>query len=68
MTDRFSNFLEEFIHVLNVVSSNNFDIHFEFNIFVVPSDDFGICGYVRVSYCVKEETIKRIDEIIESIG
>ena len=27
-------------------------------IFVVPADPFGCPGYVRVSYCVKPETIK----------
>ncbi len=26
---------------------------------LVPSDDFGTPGYVRISYCVKTETIKR---------
>lgn len=26
---------------------------------LVPSDDFGISGYVRIAYCVTEETIKR---------
>ncbi|MBQ7374844.1 MAG: pyridoxal phosphate-dependent aminotransferase [Clostridia bacterium] len=29
------------------------------DILIVPSDDFGIPGYVRLSYCVKTETIER---------
>ena len=30
----------------------------DYNLLLVPSTSFGIKGYVRVSYCVKEETIK----------
>lgn len=30
----------------------------EFNLLVVPGDDFGCPGYVRVSYCVSEQTVK----------
>ena len=29
------------------------------DVLIVPSDDFGIPGYVRLSYCVKTETIER---------
>lgn len=29
------------------------------DILIVPSDDFGIPGYVRLSYCVKTETVER---------
>ncbi len=29
------------------------------DILIVPSDDFGVPGYVRLSYCVKTETIER---------
>jgi aspartate aminotransferase len=25
---------------------------------LVPSDSFGVCGYVRISYCVAYDTIK----------
>ena len=30
----------------------------EYNIIVVPSDNFGVKGYVRLAYCVSEKTIK----------
>ncbi len=30
----------------------------EFNLLVVPGDDFGCPGYIRVSYCVSYETVK----------
>ena len=30
-----------------------------FEILVVPSDDFGMPGFVRISYCVDTETVKR---------
>ena len=30
----------------------------KYNLFVVPSDQFGSKGYVRVSYCVSNKTIK----------
>ena len=30
----------------------------EFNIIAVPSDNFGVKGYVRLAYCVSEKTIK----------
>lgn len=38
-------------------------IHFceiakKFNLFLVPSDSFGMPGFVRISYCVSYETIK----------
>ena len=39
----------------------------KYNIFVVPSDDFGVTGYVRVSYCVKEGTIKNSYEAFKSL-
>lgn len=29
----------------------------EFNLMLVPSDSFGVKGYVRIAYCVKEKTI-----------
>ena len=29
----------------------------KYNIIIVPSDDFGIEGYVRIAYCVSKETI-----------
>ena len=29
----------------------------EYDILVVPSDDFGVKGYVRIAYCVSKETI-----------
>lgn len=31
----------------------------ELNLLVVPSDDFGYPGYVRISYCVDQDMIKR---------
>ena len=31
----------------------------KFNLLVVPADDFGCTGYVRVSYCVDPEMLKR---------
>lgn len=31
----------------------------KFNLLIVPSDDFGCTGYVRVSYCVDPEMLKR---------
>lgn len=31
----------------------------QYEILVVPSDDFGITGYVRISYCVDPTTIER---------
>ena len=31
----------------------------EQNLLLVAADDFGCPGYVRVSYCVEEEMIKR---------
>ena len=31
----------------------------EFEILLVPSDSFGVTGYVRISYCVDTEMIKR---------
>lgn len=31
----------------------------KFNLLIVPSDDFGCPGYVRVSYCVDPEMLKR---------
>lgn len=31
----------------------------EYDLLLVPSDDFGSPGYVRISYCVDEEMIKR---------
>ena len=29
----------------------------KYDILVVPSDDFGVKGYVRIAYCVSKETI-----------
>ena len=29
----------------------------QYDILVVPSDDFGVKGYVRIAYCVSKETI-----------
>ncbi|MNI89733.1 Aspartate aminotransferase [compost metagenome] len=31
----------------------------ELGLLFVPSDDFGCTGYVRISYCVPEERIRR---------
>lgn len=31
----------------------------KFNLLIVPGDDFGCSGYVRISYCVDPEMIKR---------
>ncbi len=31
----------------------------KFELMLVPSDDFGISGWVRIAYCVKEDTIVR---------
>ena len=44
------------------------DVAQKYNIFVVPSDDFGVNGYVRVSYCVKEDTIKNSYEAFKSLN
>ena len=37
------------------------------DILLVPSDDFGIPGYVRLSYCVKTETIERALPIFKKL-
>ena len=37
------------------------------DILIVPSDDFGIPGYVRLSYCVKTETIERALPIFKKL-
>ncbi|MGM9858309.1 MAG: pyridoxal phosphate-dependent aminotransferase [Bacilli bacterium] len=34
----------------------------EFNLFMVPSDSFGMEGYVRISYCVSSEMIASSEE------
>ena len=31
----------------------------KYELLLVPSDDFGVEGYVRISYCVSAEQIKR---------
>jgi aspartate aminotransferase len=31
----------------------------QFELLLVPSDDFGCPGYVRIAYCVETETIRR---------
>ena len=31
----------------------------KYDILVVPSDDFGVTGYVRIAYCVAYDTIVR---------
>ena len=31
----------------------------KYELLLVPSDDFGVKGYVRLAYCVSEETIRR---------
>lgn len=31
----------------------------KYELLLVPSDSFGVTGYVRISYCVKKETIER---------
>ena len=36
-----------------------FTLYKEFNLLLVPSDDFGCPGYVRVAYCVDADMIKR---------
>lgn len=30
----------------------------KYELLLVPSDDFGVKGYVRISYCVSPETVK----------
>ena len=30
----------------------------KYRLFLVPSDDFGVKGYVRIAYCVSEDTIR----------
>lgn len=39
----------------------------KFNLLVVPADDFGCPGYVRISYCVDPEMIKRSFEAFEKL-
>ena len=39
----------------------------EYGLFLVPSESFGIKGYVRVSYCVKESTIKNSKKAFEAL-
>lgn len=39
----------------------------EYGLFLVPSESFGIKGYVRVSYCVKESTIKNSRKAFEAL-
>ena len=39
----------------------------EFNLFMVPSDSFGLKGYVRISYCVSSETIKNSEEAFKKL-
>ncbi len=31
----------------------------KYNILIVPCEDFGVKGYVRIAYCVKKETIEK---------
>ncbi|WP_123053356.1 pyridoxal phosphate-dependent aminotransferase [Clostridium sp. JN-1] len=37
------------------------------NLLIVPSDDFGCPGYVRVSYCVDTEMIKRSFDVFQKL-
>ena len=39
----------------------------KFNLLIVPADDFGCPGYVRISYCVDPEMIKRSLEAFKQL-
>ena len=40
----------------------------KFNLLLVPGDDFGCCGYVRIAYCVSEKTIQRALPAFEKLA
>ena len=35
---------------------------------LVPSDDFGLGGYVRIAYCVAEDTIRRAEPAFRALA
>ena len=39
----------------------------EYNLFIVPSDSFGVKGYVRIAYCVSNQTIKNSKEAFKAL-
>lgn len=45
-----------------------FDACLSEGILVVPSDGFGLSGYVRISYCVEEETVTRALQHFTSVA
>ena len=49
-----------FVKAPNGVSGTEFyEAGKRFELLLVPSDSFGVEGYVRVAYCVSEDTIRR---------
>ena len=40
----------------------------KYELLLVPSDDFGIPGYVRISYCVSTEQIQRSLPAFEALA
>jgi aspartate aminotransferase len=48
-----------FVKSLEANSVNFSENAKKFNLLIVPGDDFGCSGYVRISYCVDPEMIKR---------
>ena len=46
-----------FVKALEEDASKFADTAKEYELILVPSDSFGVCGYVRIAYCVSRETI-----------
>ena len=40
----------------------------KYNLLLVPADDFGCPGYVRIAYCVKGDMIKRSMESFKKLA
>ena len=40
----------------------------KYDLLLVPGSDFGARGYVRISYCVQTETIKRALPLFEKLA
>ena len=56
-----------FIKSLDEDSVRFSEVAQKFNIFIVPSEDFGVKGYERVSYCASEESIKKSYNAFKSL-
>ncbi len=40
----------------------------EFDLLLVPSDTFGVTGYVRLAYCIDTEKVKRSLPALEKLA